>query len=115
MNVGHGCSERGAARTGGETGSKMQNSLYYEQAHGHSINHREEVLKRDLCGCFYCRKTFLPTMIREWTDEVGGVGQTALCPRCGIDSVIGSSSGLPVQKLDFLREMRRRFFGRAHR
>jgi hypothetical protein len=84
---------------------------YYEQAHRHSSHHREEVLRSDLCGCFYCRKSFPPTAISEWTDEVGGRGQTALCPRCGIDAVIGSASGLPVAKLKFLREMRRRFFG----
>jgi hypothetical protein len=93
---------------------KMKDPLYYEQAHRHSINHREEVLQSDLCGCFYCRTTFPPTRIREWTDEINGIGQTALCPRCGIDSVIGSASGLPVQKLDFLRAMRRYFFRGAH-
>ena len=93
----------------------QKDDAYYERAHRHSIDHRIEVLQSDLCGCFYCRKTFPPTTIREWTDEVGGIGQTALCPRCGIDSVIGSASGFPVQKLDFLREMRRHFFGRGPR
>ena len=92
-------------------GMMTNDPAYYEQAHQHSSHHREEVLRSDLCGCFYCRKSFPPTAIGEWTEEVGGMGQTALCPRCGIDSVIGSASGLPVRKLDFLREMRRRFFG----
>ncbi|MCA9533471.1 MAG: hypothetical protein KC593_07335 [Myxococcales bacterium] len=72
--------------------------------------HRDEVLASDLCGCFYCLATFAPTTIVEFTDQVDGVGVTALCPRCGIDSVIGSASGFPVDRT-FLQAMRRRWFG----
>ena len=42
----------------------------------------------DLCGCFYCLRTFPPTAISEWVDEHNSYGTTALCPHCGIDSVI---------------------------
>lgn len=38
------------------------------------------------CSCFYCGKRFNPKEIKEWTDK----GQTAICPHCGIDSVITS-------------------------
>jgi len=34
---------------------------------------------------------------------------TALCPRCGIDSVIGSASGYPITA-DFLLMMRKYYF-----
>ena len=47
-----------------------------------------------LCGCFYCCTTFAPTEISVWVDrDAEGVGQTALCPKCGIDSVLGDKSG----------------------
>jgi len=75
-----------------------------ESAHGHSSGHRDEVLASELCGCFCCRKNFPPSEIEDWIDEHDGVGTTALCPRCGIDSVIGSRSGF-VLTPEFLLEM----------
>jgi hypothetical protein len=66
-------------------------------AHKHSIHHREEVLSSDPCGCFYCLAVFPPSEILEWVDEIESIGQTALCPKCGIDSVIGSNSGYPIE------------------
>jgi hypothetical protein len=78
-------------------------------AHEHSSNHREEVLAGTTCGCFYCRATFPTDEITEWTDEVDGVGQTALCPRCGIDSVIGDRSGFELSR-EFLSLMKSHWF-----
>ena len=61
-----------------------------QEAHKHSASHRDEVIKSEKCGCFYCEKVFPSTDIREWIDEDdGGIGQTALCPECGVDSVLG--------------------------
>jgi hypothetical protein len=75
------------------------------QAHRHSSLHREEVLASDVCGCFYCLQAFSPGEIEEWVDEAHGtdVGRTAICPRCGIDSVIGSASGVPITHEMLLR------------
>jgi hypothetical protein len=54
--------------------------------------------------------TFEPTEISEWIDEdKEGVGQTALCARCGVDSVIGSGSGFPITA-EFLTEMKKHWF-----
>ena len=75
-----------------------------ESAHKRSSGHLDEVVNSDLCGCFYCCETFPPAEIKEWIDERDGVGMTALCPRCGIDSVIGSRSGFTLTP-EFLREM----------
>jgi len=82
------------------------------RAHRHSIRHREEILASKSCGCFYCCETFPSSQIAEWTDEWEGVGQTAVCPRCGIDSVIGSESGYPVTR-EFLKEMHDHWFRAA--
>lgn len=82
-------------------------------AHKHSSDHREEIRNSESCGCFYCCSVFGPGAIVEWIDEDDeGVGQTALCPRCGIDGVIGSESGCPITA-EFLTEMRKHWFDDA--
>jgi hypothetical protein len=74
-------------------------------AHQHASNHREEIEASARCGCFNCVTVFAPGEIGEWVDE----GKTALCPYCGIDSVIGTSSGVPMT-IGFLRCMRNEWF-----
>lgn len=79
------------------------------RAHRHSSRHRQEVLASDRCGCFYCLAIFAPSAIERWVDEWENVGQTALCPSCGIDSVIASESGYPITE-EFLARMRTHWF-----
>jgi len=76
-------------------------------AHKSSSGHRDVILRSDLCGCFYCSAVFKPSEIVEWIDD----GQTALCPKCTVDSVIGSASGWPIAD-EFLRAMHARWFER---
>jgi hypothetical protein len=79
-------------------------------AHAHSSGHRREILGSTICGCFYCCSKFPPSEIVEWIDEhQTGEGQTALCPRCGIDSVIGDRSGFDISD-DFLSAMKAYWF-----
>jgi hypothetical protein len=80
----------------------------YIRAHNHSSRHRDEIDRSEHCGCFYCLEMFAPKEITDWTDE----GSTALCPRCGIDSVIGSASGFSLSH-DFLRRMHDYWFERS--
>lgn len=75
-------------------------------AHGHSSKHRAEVLASAVCGCFFCTETFATTEITEWVDN----DQTAICPLCYVDSVIGEKSGWPVQDQEFLIAMNRYWF-----
>lgn len=77
------------------------------QAHSHCINNRHEVERSVVCGCFYCKKTFRSSEIEDWADD----GETALCPKCGIDSVIGDKVVARAADEDFLRQMRRQWFG----
>ena len=84
-------------------------SIPYVGAHEHSSNHREEIQRSELCGCFHCLAVFPPSLVSEWIDEINDVGTTAMCPRCGIDSVIGAASGFPVNA-DFLGAMRGYWF-----
>lgn len=71
-----------------------------------------EALKKDsVCGCFYCLRIFDPSEIEEWiiADNPIDKNGTAICPHCGIDSVIGESSGFPITT-DFLRGMKKCWF-----
>lgn len=81
----------------------------YARAHRHADYHRKAVLASMVCGCFYCLSIFQPTEICSWIDEWDGEDQTALCPRCGIDSVIGANSGYPITH-KFLQQMNAYWF-----
>ena len=74
-------------------------------AHKHSSGHRQEIESSSTCGCFYCLAMFPPSSISDWCDEE----TTALCPQCGVDSVIGDASGFPVGD-DLLQRMKRHWF-----
>lgn len=74
-------------------------------AHTYCRNNRPALLRDRRCGCFYCQSVFDPAEIREWLiDGVGDPLGTAICPHCGIDSVIGESAGFPLT-MTFLTEM----------
>lgn len=75
-------------------------------AHKYSSNHKEKLLKDTKCGCFYCLKIFNPKEITNWCSDIGG---TAICPYCGIDSIIGESSEYPITK-NFLGKMKEYWF-----
>ncbi len=79
-------------------------------AHDHTINHRDDILRSEICGCFKCLAIFKSDDIKEWTDELtDGTSVTAICPKCGADSVFGSSSGYPIEE-EFLRKMQEHWF-----
>jgi|HubBroStandDraft_6_1064221.scaffolds.fasta_scaffold106921_3 hypothetical protein len=73
-------------------------------AHTHCTNHRADLFQSERCGCFDCLAIFPPDAIKDWTDELDGVGMTAFCPQCANDTVIGSASGYPIEDW-FLRRM----------
>ncbi len=77
-----------------------------QAAHRHCVNNRRELEASALCGCFYCTETYSPTEVMEWVDR----SDTALCPRCGIDAVLGDRTALPVDNPEFLKAMRRQWF-----
>ena len=77
----------------------------FERAHTHCTNNRAELDASSQCGCFYCLSIFPASEITEWTDE----GRTAICPKCPVDSVIGSASGYPIT-IEFLQRMHDNWF-----
>lgn len=70
-------------------------------AHRFSIYNKEIITKSSKCGCFFCIKIFDPNEIEEWIDPNE---DTALCPYCDIDSVLGDASGYEITE-EFLRKM----------
>ncbi len=79
-------------------------------AHKHCSNHRDEIEASEICGCFFCLEIYQPSEITRWIDGPNLPDLTAVCPECGIDSVIGSASRYPIS-MDFLRKMKRHWFG----
>lgn len=83
----------------------------YIEAHKFCSNNMPALRKDSVCGCFYCLKIFNPTEIQDWIigdspiDKLG----TAICPYCGMDSVIGACSGYPITK-EFLTKMKNHWF-----
>ncbi|WP_430487454.1 cytoplasmic protein [Priestia flexa] len=87
--------------------NKQTESNKLNEAHFYSSFNRTSLERDYICGCFYCLKIFNPKEIEEWE---GKKEDTALCPYCGIDSIIGQSSKFPITK-DFLEEMNQKWFG----
>jgi hypothetical protein len=89
-------------------------------AHRHSSNHRAEIEASTVCGCFHCLQVFPPDEIIAWTgwdaaaldDPQAESTLTALCPRCGSESVIGDRSGYPVNA-HFLSQMQEAWYRRT--
>lgn len=81
------------------------------EAHRYSNNHKAELEKDNICGCFFCMEIYSPKEIEEWiiADNDCDREGTAICPKCGIDSVIGESSGYPITK-EFLKKMNEYWF-----
>ncbi len=77
------------------------------QAHEHSMHNRPFLTDQVRCGCFHCQQTYTANEIVDWTDG----GQTAICPRCGVDAVLSAQTD-PLTA-DFLAEMHERWFKKA--
>ncbi len=79
------------------------------EAHKRSLRNRTALQAVDRCGCFYCCTIFDPREITIWVDPAdgSGPGQTALCARCGIDSVITLD---PEMDVEFLKRMNQHWF-----
>ena len=61
--------------------------------YSHSIRNEESINNSDFCGCFHCISIFpvADVKLSDLIIEKDGF-KTAICPICGIDSVIGDAS-----------------------
>lgn len=90
------------------------------QANQHAVNNQAEIEASTVCGCYCCMQTFPPDEIVAWTgldvsnfaDPDAMTSGTALCPRCGSESVIGDKSGYTIDA-NFLGRMNEAWFQRT--
>ena len=80
------------------------NAELLTSAHKNCTNNRAAIKASTLCGCFYCEAIYPAEEVREYV-----CGNDAVCPRCGIDSVIADASGLNLTAA-FLNAMYIRWF-----
>lgn len=85
--------------------SEFERLMY---AHMLSIYNGESVKKSEMCGCFYCRRTFPASEVTEMITERNGL-TTALCPYCCIDSVLADADWKDLSP-EFLDKMHEYYF-----
>lgn len=84
----------------------MTEGIDLQKAAEHATFNRKTLSQSTECGCFHCLTFYSPDEITTWVDkDETGIGQTAVCPYCNIDSVIGSASECPMT-IEFLNGMR---------
>jgi len=69
-----------------------------------ATDNQEAVTESNMCGCFACGSIYPSVDVDEF------VGSTALCPVCGKQAVLPSSTELPVHDEKFLNEVKCAFF-----
>jgi len=75
----------------------MPVSVYLESVHANRLHNRWQVLASGCAGCFTCLSIFQPHTIGRWLAHDDDPGHdTALCPRCGQPTVIGTQPGMPT-------------------
>lgn len=78
--------------------------LTTRENHDHLKHNRKEINNSDYCMCCYCLDFIDPKEIVKWID-----GDTAICPKCGVDAVLGSSCGFDLTT-ELLEKMRKEWF-----
>ena len=86
-------------------------------AHRHTSNNRAELEASTLCGCCSCTEIFPTEEIVAWTgfdlndinNPEAANAETALCPKCGSEALIGDRAGYSLN-LEFLNRMNQAWF-----
>lgn len=73
----------------------QQLSLFYSSA----VSNEESIRASTVCACYYCIKRFSTSEVYEFT-----IGRSAICPHCGIDCLVGDSTGayLSIELLEIM-------------
>ncbi len=85
--------------------TEEQLQAFYSRIHGND----REILNSDTCSCIFCRQTYSAREISDWIPNPDGT-LNAICPICGMDTVIGDKKQGRIDH-DDLKEINLRFFG----
>lgn len=89
-------------------------------AYRYTTNNWVQIESSTWCGCCSCMQIFPRDEVVAWTgldmanvNDPGAVEQqTALCPRCGVEAVLGDKCGFPIHAA-FLARMNEAWFQRT--
>jgi hypothetical protein len=76
-----------------------------DEASKYSICNMAALKNATLAGCYRCISIFPTSEIQETTDD----GRTAMCPKCGVDSVLADSPSFPIN-MENLTKLNKRWF-----
>ena len=76
-----------------------------KQMHSHTLRNRKEIEASHSCVCISCCEIFPASEVVDYIDE----GETALCPICGIDAVIGDCTGISMDR-ETINELHKEYF-----
>jgi NAD-dependent SIR2 family protein deacetylase len=93
------------------TKKRMQmNQHNMKKAHDTSSDHVFILMSSTEVRCFHCLETISTEEITEWVDG----RRTALCPKCGIDALIGDATKFDLDNDLFFGVMNAWYFGDAN-
>jgi len=89
-------------------------------AYRYTTNNWAQISASKVCGCCNCVQIFPADEVAAWTgldmvnmnDPKAVDNQTALCPRCGSEAVIGDGTGFAINA-NFLARMNEAWFQRT--
>ncbi|MDE7414492.1 MAG: hypothetical protein K2N05_12005 [Muribaculaceae bacterium] len=76
-----------------------------KDAHLHTSHNRDEIGRSEMCCCISCKTIFKPEEVVDYADG----GQTAICPYCDCDAVLGNGCRFKLTD-EFLESLYRRYF-----
>ena len=86
----------------------MTNKELCTHLHQYSVSNKQSILASNRCGCFFCKRIFDSKLISApYINDKGG--ETAMCPFCGVDSVLPDNS--VELSFELLEKMHRVWFG----
>lgn len=68
---------------------------------------RESISKSSTCVCYHCLCRFSANAVDNWIEDIKD--DTAICPACGIDSVLGDATGLDLSDAVILQVSKKSF------
>ena len=76
-----------------------------EKAIDFATSNKVALQQSDKAGCYYCKKIYDASLVIDFLESE----ETALCPKCGTDSVIPSKSPIELTAKN-LAELNRHWF-----